>query len=610
MYTKKAILRELADYFTTVEDRFHILHKIDAAVFDDNQTIQTFFQTLFQDLKLIFRPKQMGLFAISEKNLLPFSIVVDCQTLLFESSEDIIIPDEVLAGTVIVKTNWLPEQTNNTLFIPIRVAKGMHFVIILQDDLPTVDASQFNIKDNLSFAESLSSQVGILVQHKLSDRIHSLKSELIDEFFKNELKPSQCWNTIVNYIVRFLPDWGPLKIDPAPKTQILTYNKNDRHMILQASRSYEESEGEFIDTIRGAIPLKVDDTICGLVIERNTDVVYVNPTEHVERYKGYLFGSEYPQSELVVAIRYEDEICALMNLEHMGENVFYQYHIDVLLDVANFLGPFVNAVIARERRQRDKEISLLYILTKLLRRMASTYRHKTSGLLLKSRYKINKLEKELKDIGGEPYSHLQELSAYVNEYQERSKTFLSELPRFIHSERIDINRAIDEAKQEFDPDKMASKEKIIFLDERRQLNLDVYASRMLREHIYNLIHNSIDAIRDAKSQGRITEGKIIIRVSRKKVEDAKQKETSPARIYVEIQDNGGGVHPEEFPRIYEFRFTTRRKSGGTGFGLPAAREFMQSIDGDLEVENYFPEGFLVRFYLEEYTPNYHVPGMV
>ena len=84
------------------------------------------------------------------------------------------------------------------------------------------------------------------------------------------------------------------------------------------------------------------------------------------------------------------------------------------------------------------------------------------------------------------------------------------------------------------------------------------------------------------------------------------KKTSPSRVFVKISDNGGGVSEEHYPHIQEFGYTTRREKGGTGYGLPAADEYIQSVNGgNFRTQNDPGRGFNVEFFVQEFDPSFH-----
>ena len=126
------------------------------------------------------------------------------------------------------------------------------------------------------------------------------------------------------------------------------------------------------------------------------------------------------------------------------------------------------------------------------------------------------------------------------------------MPEYVNFSKVDISREIKEAVAEFEPDKQRNNENVEFQIIQSDKNLHVYATRMLREHIYNIVKNSMDAIRNRRQSNKTEGGEITITISKFKLQDARKKETSPARVSIEIKDNGGGVSEETYPNIMQF----------------------------------------------------------
>ncbi len=83
----------------------------------------------------------------------------------------------------------------------------------------------------------------------------------------------------------------------------------------------------------------------------------------------------------------------------------------------------------------------------------------------------------------------------------------------------------------------------------------------------NLLVNAAQAIED--------KGRIAIR-------------TGPAdngRVYIEIEDNGGGIAPRDLPHLFEPFFTTKPQGKGTGLGLSISFGIVQSHGGDIQVRS-------------------------
>jgi signal transduction histidine kinase len=96
--------------------------------------------------------------------------------------------------------------------------------------------------------------------------------------------------------------------------------------------------------------------------------------------------------------------------------------------------------------------------------------------------------------------------------------------------------------------------------------------------VANLIGN---ALRHTPAGGRI-----VVRALRE----------SPSSVAVEVQDNGSGMSPEVSARIFE-RFFRGPDSGGSGLGLPIARELVMEQGGEISALSTEGHGTTIRFTL-------------
>ena len=354
--------------------------------------------------------------------------------------------------------------------------------------------SNHNYKDAQRFLPVLASvadKINLAFGYKEERRFDRVQKRLIEEFFKRGLATSQAWNVIAKYSAQFLPDFAPFEIHPQPLSQILTYKPGDRHLVMRASQSGDPITAAYNERV--AIPLKVDETICGIPIENNLEFLLTNPAnEYPGRYQAYLYQERLAKSELVFTIRDSNEIIAVINIEHPDEGVFTEYCVESIRRATRSLSPFVKAVIEREEQQRRKEISLMYVMTEILRRMASIYRHKIGQLLLKSRIIIDKLSKA--------YAHddsmqtdLAYLRHFISDFDDKSKAFLTELPNYIKYQHIGIIFVINQALKELDAEVLEQEkgDKIKIELSYPGKEIYVYASQLLKEHIYNLINPNV-----------------------------------------------------------------------------------------------------------------------
>ena len=93
----------------------------------------------------------------------------------------------------------------------------------------------------------------------------------------------------------------------------------------------------------------------------------------------------------------------------------------------------------------------------------------------------------------------------------------------------------------------------------------------------NLIQNAIQAV----PQGEFP----IIELKMRATKD---------KLNVKIKDNGTGIAPEDIPRVFEPRFTT--KTGGMGLGLAIVKNIIYSLNGTINFSSSLNKG--TTFYIE------------
>ncbi len=99
--------------------------------------------------------------------------------------------------------------------------------------------------------------------------------------------------------------------------------------------------------------------------------------------------------------------------------------------------------------------------------------------------------------------------------------------------------------------------------------------------ILNLVKNAEDALLGKK----ITDPRIIIRTFK--------KENS---VYMEIEDNAGGIEPSIMKKIFDPYFTTKKNADGTGLGLYMSKIIIEDhCYGEIEVSN-GKEGAVFRLF--------------
>jgi two-component system, NtrC family, sensor kinase len=100
----------------------------------------------------------------------------------------------------------------------------------------------------------------------------------------------------------------------------------------------------------------------------------------------------------------------------------------------------------------------------------------------------------------------------------------------------------------------------------------------LNQVFMNLLVNASHAIED---HGRIT-----VRTGH-----------DDTHVWIEVQDTGKGIKPENLPRIFEPFFTTKPVGQGTGLGLSLSYGIVQKHDGRIDVSSVVGQGTTFRVVL-------------
>jgi len=59
----------------------------------------------------------------------------------------------------------------------------------------------------------------------------------------------------------------------------------------------------------------------------------------------------------------------------------------------------------------------------------------------------------------------------------------------------------------------------------------------------------------------------------------------PARVCIEVRDEGEGIAPEVLPHVFDPFFTTKEPGKGTGLGLSVSLSIVKRHGGEIQVES-------------------------
>lgn len=115
-------------------------------------------------------------------------------------------------------------------------------------------------------------------------------------------------------------------------------------------------------------------------------------------------------------------------------------------------------------------------------------------------------------------------------------------------------------------------------------------ARLLARVVDNLVQN---AVRYDRDRGRVS--------LRAAAEPDHGDPGTPGFVRIEVEDTGPGIDPAEhalvFERFYRADKSRSRQTGGTGLGLPLAREILRHLAGEVTIARSTPQGTTFRIRL-------------
>jgi len=265
-----------------------------------------------------------------------------------------------------------------------------------------------------------------------------------------------------------------------------------------------------------------------------------------------------------------------------------------------FIGPWFAALREVERHHAGKRQGILYTMSELLHRMASMYQHLLGQPLAMSRLALEDLEEQLAKRDPDALPKIRLIREQLDCIDSSSDRFCESLPGSIDCGATNVSAAVAKALSVFDIERIKREEDILIETDIADDAYVVYASELLGEHIYNLLNNSLYAVRRALAQGNIQEGRIVVQVRAEEVCDRLQRSTGSELITFRISDNGTGAPKDCEAKIEKPGFTTK-KGYGSGYGLFAAADYVSSLGGRFGWVNHPGQGFVVEFMLQRYN---------
>ena len=139
---------------------------------------------------------------------------------------------------------------------------------------------------------------------------------------------------------------------------------------------------------------------------------------------------------------------------------------------------------------------------------------------------------------------------------------------------LDLGRLISESVAFVERQAAVANKRIVIrpLPEPVRLRAD---AQMLQQLFLNLLTNALDAI----------EGDGEVRVTANVVAAGPGARARREIVEIFVADNGGGIVPENLPKVFDPFFTTKEVGKGTGLGLPVCQSIVEQHGGTIEIKS-------------------------
>ncbi|MBF0169878.1 MAG: GAF domain-containing sensor histidine kinase [Nitrospinae bacterium] len=493
--------------------------------------------------------------------------------------------------------------------VHIQVAGAPPLALVLEETLHTDVPSSFTYNDIPEFLQSVSRQCALFLEAHLRNSYNVQFQRMAAAFFGHDIDSEGCWSDIVSVVGALLPNWGPFRLAPLPLVQVLTLRPSDQTFLFLRASRLTSGAPDF----EGRMLLR-NKTICGLFLDNRQaapDLPYgqYNPSQgdNQTRYAAYNMNA-IPQSELVVPIIDDaGAMIGLINLEHDRPDAFSPYHIEIVRMAAVKIAPYIKALLVKEDEHILHAHAMRYGLRRVQQRVGGLFRHKMSQPLKAVSDWLHILDREQASDPAIVEEAVQVLSRELAHIKNLSDTFMNDMGDAINYERLELIPQIEGAIAMFDLARDRIEGEIDIALTRATEPMYIFGSPLMKEHLYNIVNNSIYAIRKRIQEGGVSSGRISITCQRQESVDKRaERGRSINSIHVRIADNGGGMEESAIKRAGNERYSTKPPGEGTGFGMLAAREYMKIIGGDLTCENNRDGGLTVCMKFPEWLEEIHL----
>lgn len=583
---------KLQDHLVKMDDTYLAFRKIDGEILEPTDTLQSILPDILNLIVSLFNLESYYIFPLNGFDV----YVTDKRSELHSELARLAMEN---FKKIELERKKLSFRFSKKVFIVLHLNNCPYHLVMFDGSTKRLETDRFK-----EFIDTASGQLEILIARHHQDKISKAIDDLTALLISDNVDTVRSWEHIIDVVFSFFPSWCNFSLDPNPFVQLLLYTEGDSFLRLAATnlpnQNFVEKDGSRSMTF--PTYLLVDESVAGEALKKTEDYILLNPSdiEYREKYKGN--HGKISKSKLIVKIQNNGQIFGLLSFEHQDENAFDDLYVRSALESASLIAPFVGAISRRRDEARRKEVLVTHIFESFLERVSDTFQHKLAQPLLIARDSLSEYEYCRSHGTDMAHDEVRKLRDSLEKIQKYSDEFAELLPGFASLGPNSIDVLLKRCISSFESSKYR------FEVETFEPGLLVYASSFLGEHLFSIVSNSAHAINEKLFLGEILIGVIRVKVERMALTDSLGEETGIAFVDIYFQDNGGGVKEAYLDRIGRWGFSTKMDSMVEGgFGLAAAREYVEALGGRLTWQN-VDDGFEVRMRLQEYNVNFHRRG--
>lgn len=588
MATWTTIARELCEYLQTTEDKFSLLQRIDSAILETTATVDDVLGLVLRNVQSLLTVPRVSVYVFADGALERLaSTDVKAPTAI---ARPLAIPHQPNYHAIVSRDATKPNIANeldceSVLVAPLfgPEASSLGYLCIESHHPAAVD--HLTTPDITDFASAIAKQLSIAIEFKEQAHSDAVRWAIVEEILANDLKPSAGFEIVCANVHRFLPTYAAFRFEPPPACQLLMHNLGDEFLTVVATTGNEPLNTRVL----------VEKSVCGRLLTDHRDLVLLDPRDDT-RYKAYL-GIDM-RSELALKWAVTPETTVIVNLESPLEGVFKEVHVDALKRARRYLEPILAGLHSRRDRTRLQQRALLYSLDNHLAIVTSSFKHDLLTPLASVRVTADMLAKKHDALPPFAAGYAESLRESVAGIESIRTSLAQDIVGFAHNEARSVCDLLRSAKLLSRPDELAKRK--IEIEIACDADVQVYCSLFLKEIFVNLFANAKYWLEQRQQEETGHRGVILARVFTESPgrEGGLREAELNQKVVVSVRDNGPGMAAEDLNSVFERSFT--RREGGTGFGLFAAKEYVNSLGGAIAVRSEPNEFFEVIITLDVY----------